>query len=160
MKLSTLTITATLTLACASSFANEVVFRATDNNLATQTCIIAATDGLEAVRTLVESKDLDYQLYKNSVSCNDMSLRNFAKSFAKQDVIDASSQNKETEVVKLVASTPNKESQLCLDAVMIGESRARARHNIDGPVICNDQYISSFVRNFRNKEVQLLASED
>lgn len=160
MKLSTLSITAVLSLACASTFASEVVFKAANNNIATQACVLAATQGMDAAKELVESNDINFNLFRTTVSCNQMSLTTFAKAYAKQNIVDASEENEASNVVKLVAKTQNAESQLCLDAVFMGIDKARAKHKINGSVICNDQELSRFVRTFKNKEVRLASAED
>ncbi len=160
MKLSTLSITAVLSLACASTFASEVVFKAANNNIATQACVLAATDGMDAAKTLVEANDINFNLFKATVSCNELSLTKFAKTYAKQDIVESNEQSDKTEVVKLVAKTQTVESQLCMDAVFMGVDRARAKHNINGSVICNNQPLSRFVSKFKNKEVRLAAAED
>lgn len=154
MKLSTLALTATLAFTSMSVFSKEIVFKTVNNNLETQVCYTAATAGLEAAKALVAAYDLNFNTYSESVTCNGSSIRSFANTYSKTNA--AAQQEK----VALVAKDTNLESKLCLEAVINGEAAARAKFNIYDSVLCNSQKLSTFVRKFKDQDVELRTTED
>jgi hypothetical protein len=153
---STLVIATTLSFASASVMAKNVVLKPTDQKLATEVCIAAADEGLIAARALVRANKLNFSTFKATVSCNGLSLREFAETYGKKQ--------SETEMtasrIKLVPKNENVESQLCLDAVTMGEQAAREKYSIDAPVICNNRELGDFVRNFSSQTVLVSNTED
>jgi hypothetical protein len=160
MKLSTLSAVAFAALVSANAFANDVVFKAMDDNLATQTCIVAAKDGIQAAKQLVSDNGLRAATFTKGLKCNDQNLTRFAKKYAKQDMADLKEQAKATRVVRLVTSMENVETQLCIDAAVMGEERARAKYRYDAPVTCNSKSLSTFVREFKNTQFESAQSEE
>ena len=156
MKKLTLAVAATLAVLSSSAFAKNVVLKPVNQNIETQACYVAATEGLAATRTLLFKNNLSYASFARTVTCNDMSLAKFAKTYQQQD--EAKSDT--VKQIALVAKNSNTASQLCLDAVVIGEDAARAKHDIYGSVLCNRQELSLFVSKFADQEVELLISED
>lgn len=155
MKLSILALAATIALSSTSAFAKEVVFKTVNNDFATQVCYTAATQGLSSAKALVAQNDINYSAYAQSVTCNGSSIRQFAKAYSKSSLLEG-----KVEKVALVAKDANLESQLCLDAVVNGEAAARAKFNMYDSVLCNRQNLSTFVRKFKDQEVELRSSED
>ncbi|MDG1122528.1 MAG: DUF3718 domain-containing protein [Glaciecola sp.] len=155
MKLSTLAIAATIALSSTSAFAKKVVFKTVNNDFATQVCFTAATQGYDSAKTLVKENDINFSAYAESVTCNGLSIRKFAKTYR-----TTSTQVSKVEKIALVAKDANLESQLCLDAVVNGEQAARAKFNMYNKVLCNSQSLSVFVRKFKDQEVELRSSED
>jgi len=157
MKLSTIATTALITLASSFTFANDVVFKATDDSIASQACVAAATGGLRAVKDLVIENNINYNDFRSTVSCNAMSLTRFARTYASQNIV---SEAEAPEFVRLVAKTETVESQLCVDAAIMGEQAARAKHNVLDRVTCNGKVLSRFVKTLEDKEVELVLTED
>ena len=155
MKFSTLAVAATLVLASGSALAKNVVFKPVNDNFETQVCLTAATEGLAAAKTLVSSNDMNYVSFSRTVTCNDQSIAEFANSHATQEA----SSGKATRIA-LKAKNTNVESQLCLDAVVIGEDAARAKYDVYGEVLCNRRSLSSFVSRYADQEVELRTTED
>lgn len=155
MKLSTLAVAASLVLVSASAFSKELVLKPVDDKIETQVCYVAATEGLAAAKSLMFQNSINYPNFARTVTCNSMTIAEFAKTYSKQD--DTSS--KVTKVA-LVAKNTRIESQLCLDAVVIGEDAARAKYDLYGEVLCNRQKLSTFVSKFDDQEVELRISED
>jgi len=155
MKLSTLAVAASLVMVSGSVFSKTVVLKPLDEKLETKVCYVAATDGLANAKKLVADNGMNYASYARSVTCNSLSISEFAKTYSKQE-------ESEDEITKvaLVAKNANIESQLCLDAVVIGEDAARAKYDIYGSVLCNGRKLSSFVSRFENQDVELRISED
>lgn len=151
VKLSTLAALAAMTVATASqSFASSenVTFKPLNESLETQACLTAATEGMRATRKLVRENDVDFGLFNKSVTCNGMKLAQFANTYFEQDTTE------EPKVVAIRASNSNLESQLCLDAVLMGEEQARQKHDLHGvSVICNDKPLSSFVRSMTRDNI-------
>lgn len=160
MKLSTIATTALITLASSYTFANDVVFKATDDSIASQACVAAATGGLRAVKDLVIENNINYNDFRSRVSCNSMSLTRFARTYASQNIVSESEEAKAPEFVRLVAKTQAVESQLCVDAAVMGEQAARAKHNVLDRVTCNGKVLSRFVKTLEDKEVELVLTED
>jgi len=140
-----------------TAFATKVKFEALNDRLATQACIVSATEGLEAAKKLVQSQGVNFNTFKAAVSCNNQSLTAFSRQYAttaKSTLDDASPVKR----IRLVATTTDDASQLCLDAVALGEEEARAKHNFTGPVTCNYKSLSNFVRRFKNKQVEIVSA--
>lgn len=155
MKIRTILISAALTsLSSFSTIAEtqEVRFKAVDQNLETQVCLKAATEGLAAAKTLVSQNDINFSFFNKSVTCNGESIRSFANLYFKS-AEEADEVNK-PKMVAVKAKNSNVESQLCLDALLIGEEQARQKHDLQGvAVICNNKPLSVFVRNFERQNL-------
>ena len=149
MKLLSVATAMTLTFATATTMAKTVVLKPLDQNLETQACYTAATQGIDAAKTLVKEHNIRFSLFKNTVTCNGLRLVDFAHEFGEQE---EKSGNIVTRIA-LVAVNTNVESQLCLDAVTMGEKKARNKHDIYAPVICNNLNLPDFVRSFKKREI-------
>ncbi|MFC3094348.1 DUF3718 domain-containing protein [Alteromonas sediminis] len=157
MKRLTYTVTMCALAFSSTAFASKVKFEALNDGLATQACIVSATEGLEAAKALVQNQGLHFNTFKASVSCNNQSLTAFSRQYAMtaKSTLEDASQNKR---IRLVATKTDSASQLCLDAVALGEEAARAKHNFNGPVSCNYKTLSNFVRRFKNKQVEIMSA--
>lgn len=151
---STLVIATTLSFASASAMAKNVVLKPIDLNLATEVCIAAADEGMVAARALVRANKLNFSTFKATVSCNGLSLREFAETYGEKETESTASR------IKLVPKNENVESQLCLDAVTMGEQAAREKYSIDAPIMCNNRDLGDFVRNFSSQTVLVSNTED
>lgn len=148
--LSASTIAIALTLSAAAS-AKTVVLKPINQNIETQACLVAATQGISAAKELVRANNINFIEFTSTLSCNGMSLSQFARELGTQR-----KQTSETSTrIALVAKNSNAESQLCLDAVTMGEQKARAKHAIDTPVLCNGQNLPVFLRSFKNQDVEV-----
>jgi len=160
-KLSTLLLIGVLSVSSFNALASAVVFKAANDNIATKACMVAATDGMDAAKALVQDNDINFDLFKRTVSCNGMSMSDFASTHLVKTASQSVNDSPEVSVIKLVAKTDNTESKLCLDAVVLGETQARKTHNmLNSSVMCNNVDLSRFVRTFKNKDVVLYNSED
>ena len=129
----------------------SINFKALDQSLETQVCIMAATEGLDAAKKLVRKKDINFGLFNQSVSCNGKSIKSFAKTYFEEEAQQEISAQK---VVAVRAKNSSIESQLCIDAVMLGEEQAREKHGLQGVnVLCNNQPLSVFVYNINKKDM-------
>lgn len=152
MKLLTIALSVSLTVSSLSSMANNVVFKPTNNNLATQACYLAATQGMSAVKALVKNEHINFGLFKSVVSCNDLSLTKFANKYQPQIVEETKLVLAPT--VALIAKNSSVESKVCLDALVIGEQRSRRMHNLEKyNITCNNQDIKTFVRKYKKQNV-------
>jgi hypothetical protein len=150
MKLSTTAITLALALSTSSTFASGVVFKPVLENLETQVCLTAATKGLSASKDLIADNKLNYSTYTSTLTCNGSSLSDFAEKYAQQTSIKP----EVTVSTMLVAKTLNSASKTCIDALVIGEEKAREKYGIiDEPISCNNQTISSFVSRYSKDNV-------
>jgi hypothetical protein len=154
MKLLIVLTSATLFMFSASAFSKNVTFEKTDDNLETQACYTAATKGLSATRTLVRKNNVDYNNFKHNVLCNGERLTVFAVKYARARAGDPSLQKELVKVVSLSTLDRSVESQLCFDAVMLGEQKAREKHNLRSTKLtCNGKEVSRFLKSFKNKKV-------
>ncbi|MFC4700208.1 hypothetical protein ACFO4O_08580 [Glaciecola siphonariae] len=143
------------TVFAAPTAASNVVLKPVNNNLETQVCYVAATKGLNAAKLFVAKQDMTFSSFSRSVTCNGVSIEDFANKYAVKSNANEEAIKQQLSTYKLVA-LDNKESQLCVDAVVLGEQRARAKHGIDDEVVfCNSKTLGSFARSFRNKNVTL-----
>ncbi|GLR72110.1 hypothetical protein [Agaribacter marinus] len=158
MKTSTLILSAALTFTALSVSANQVEFEKVNNNLETEACYTAATKGMNATKEIVQKSKVSFAVFKNSVMCNGMRINEFAaKYFDKKSSI---TEKKTIQVVALSALDRSPESQLCLDAVVMGEKAARSKHNMRNTnVVCNGKSLSHFLKTFKNRKVVLDTDE-
>ena len=154
------TIAIALTLSAASATAKNVVLKPINEDLATQACLVAATDSMSAAKDLVIANGISFNEFRQTVSCNGMSLRVFANEYGYQNQQDSEEVSVIATRVALVAKNTNVESQLCLDAVKMGEDEARSLHSIDAPVMCNGLDLPDFLLSFANQEVEIRNTAD
>lgn len=158
MKLSTIAILLTVSVSSASALAKNTVFKPLGDNIETQACITAATEGLDAAKALVVENELNFWKFNASVSCNGESLSSFAKKYNQPA---SQSDVEETEIVRVVAVNEAAASRICADALIIGEKAARSKHGIvQEEIYCNGREISSFVRQFKNRSVEVVNSAE
>ena len=157
---SSIALAITLSLTSVVATANNVVLKPINENIETQACYTAATQGLNAAKELVSKENINFGIFKNSVTCNGLSLVDFAQQYGEQSgEQNAKSEATETRIV-LVAKNTNVESQLCLDAITMGERAAREKHAIDLPVTCNNLDLADFVRSYKKQEVLVRTTAD
>lgn len=157
------TLTAFTVITAAASFAvsaetQDIQFKPVNQTLETQVCVTAATEGLSAARKLVLENDINFRTYSKSVTCNGESITEFANLYFESE--SKSSDVIEQRVVAVRAKNNDVESQLCLDALIIGEEQARQKHDLNGvPVMCNNKPLSIFVRNFEKQNVTVTLAD-
>jgi hypothetical protein len=144
-----------LNIAGAQATTSKVIFKPVDQDLATQACYLAAKEGLSAARTLVQNNKLSFNEFRIGLSCNGMTISRFASEYRTEE----ESKTGQTRIA-LKAKNSKVESQLCLDAVKMGEKAARAKYDIQESVICNNLELSDFVKTFTKKEATVLSSAD
>nr|WP_136251792.1 DUF3718 domain-containing protein [Ningiella ruwaisensis] len=137
-----------------SALSNEVVLKPVDQKLETQICYVAATEGVPAARTLMRANDINTSVYSTSIKCNGQSIADFAQRYAPKITAQENPVAK-AQTVKLVA-VEGGESQLCIDAVVMGVNRAKAKHHAENRMVyCNDMALEDFVREFEGRVVSL-----
>ncbi|WP_371195092.1 hypothetical protein [Glaciecola sp. SC05] len=142
------------TFASAAQTSN-IVLKPVNDNVETQACYIAATNGLDAAKKYIESNDYSFVVFNSALTCNGISIKDFAQKFADKKNALADPLEKSPSNVKLVA-VDNNISQLCVDAVILGEKEARVKHDVLHEVVyCNSKTLSRFARTFQNKNVIL-----
>ena len=151
----TIAIAITLLFASASAFSKQVVFKPSDQTIATKICLVATTSGIQVAAALASANDINFRQFKSSVACNGLSLSKFAAKY-RQDKTSAKVGLSKT--ATLMANNTNTETQLCLDAVTMGERRARAIHSVTGKVLCNSKDLSDFVSSFNDIDVTIKES--
>lgn len=141
---------ATITFATSVS-ATNVQFRQGDNTFETKVCYTAATQGLTAAQELVKASDNNFKRFTTFLTCNGKSLVQTARTFHEAN----EEQTQATRKVRFVTDEAL-ESQVCLDAVMIGVNAALDKHGIqDDNIICNNRDIKIFAKKFAGKTVSL-----
>jgi hypothetical protein len=159
MKFSTLALSAGLTLVALNASAFNLKFEKTGNDLETKACYAAATDGVKAAKKIVRAEGVNYIELSSTLLCNGMKIKDFANKYAKLQA--KSDQAKTVKVVALSAMDRTLESQLCLDAVTMGEKAARTKYNMRNDAIkCNGKDISQFLKTLENTKVVSLQDED
>lgn len=151
------TLLTTLALATfvfsSSVSATNVQLRPADNTLETQVCYTAATEGLSAAYALIKQSKQNVSRFSDLLSCNGKSLARTARLFKQANEEKSSTQT--ARKVRFVTDE-NLESQVCLDAVIIGVNAALAKHEMKNKdIICNNQNIESFARRFAGTSVSL-----
>lgn len=142
MKNTLLNSTIVMALSVSSLVASASDFKKTNDNFETQICYVAATEGLESAKSLVESKGLLFRTFKKSVTCNGADLTSFAREYAQR------SKNKEASPgVELVASNNDIESKICIEALTQGMEKTVTKYRINKDYIrCNGKPLPRFVK--------------
>ena len=147
--LTTLAI-ATITFTTSVS-AKNVQFRQGDDTFETKVCYTAATEGLTAAQELVKASDKNFKRFTTLLTCNGKSLVQAARTFHQAN----EEQTQATRKIRFVTDEAL-ESQVCLDAVMIGVDAALEKHDIqDDNIICNNRDIKIFAKKFSGKTFSL-----
>ncbi|WP_395341765.1 hypothetical protein PN836_020020 [Ningiella sp. W23] len=129
----------------ASSDANTIEFETADNHLESKICKAAATGGLDAAKQLVRRNGLSFSKFKKILTCNDMSLNDFAAKYSQAVAADA-----QPSTVQVVAKNNDRESQICLEALTIGVIQVEKKYKINSDYIrCNGKPLPKFVRQFK-----------
>lgn len=158
MKWPTLATSASLIVLSVNALAKDITLQPVAQNLETKACYVAATEGLTAARTLVSEHGVNFNTFSRSLTCNGMRIDRFAVKYRSQ----ASSEIQEFQPTKiaLVAKNSNAASQLCLDAIVMGENEARNKHDLYGPIICNGKDLPRFVNSYQDQEVEIRNSAE
>ncbi len=154
MKLTIIALAATATFASATTFAAspQVVFKSVVDNLESQVCVAAASQGIGAAKALVAKNGLNFANFTNNVTCNGRSVISFSKRYQAQEA--TAQATAAPSLVNLVAINDSVESRVCIDALSIGEHKARVKHNLLGdPITCNNKPIKRFVRDLEKRNV-------
>lgn len=161
---STLAVAVTLSLGAAETQAKDFVLKPVNQKIETQACYVAATEGLSAVKVLLKQHRESYAIFKHAVTCNGLNLADFAIEYnlnseqvRERFELENTKEPKQRQV-SFVATNTNVESQLCIDAVTMGENAAREKHAIQAPIRCNSRRLTDFISTFKNKAVVALNS--
>jgi hypothetical protein len=159
MKLSTsilaLAVIIPVTSFASVSEANNIVLKPINDKVETQACYVAATQGIKAAKSFLQAEDYSFSVFNTAVTCNGIRITDFADKYTVKSNDGSEAVEKQLSKVKLVAMD-NKESQLCVDAVLLGEREARLKNDaINEVVYCNSQTLGRFARSYRNKNVTL-----
>lgn len=155
MKLSTFAIAITLSVASLQAVAQNVVLKPVSDNFETQVCYTAATEGYNAAKRLARREHVNFAEIRTSVSCNGISIKEFAELYEIND------QDSATTTVALVAKNSNVESQACLAAIDLGETAAKAKYGLEGEtVFCNYEEMATFAKKYRNDSTVIQALAD
>lgn len=145
MKMSTFAIALTFTIASVQAMAQNVTLKPVDTNFETEACYTAATLGYDAAKKLVRSNGLNFTEFKTSVSCNGEDIKSFAQRYASAPV---------PATITIVAKDADIASKACVEAIQIGEAKARAKYNLEGEtIICNHRDMSEFVKKYNAEKV-------
>lgn len=148
MKLLTIALTLTLSATSLSSMANKIVFKPVNQKLATQACVLAATEGLNAAKVLVKKERVNFNRFKLAVSCNGLPLTDFADKYQPKIVQESDVASKPS--ITLVAKDTT--SMVCLDALLVGEEQARIEHNVgNDSITCNSKNLKTFIRHYEKQ---------
>ncbi|MDO6566409.1 DUF3718 domain-containing protein [Alteromonas sp. 1_MG-2023] len=147
MKLSTFAIALISSVASLHAFAQDVRLNPVNQNIETQACYTAATEGYTAAKRLIRENGLNVESFSASLLCNDVSLRKFADLYSNKTAPEA-------KAITLVAKNEDIASQACLDAVSIGTEKALVKHGLVGEtIICNHKEMSAFARAYSTESV-------
>ncbi|MEM0909943.1 MAG: hypothetical protein AAGJ37_03155 [Pseudomonadota bacterium] len=133
--LSTIAITAAISF---GAVANEEQFVKSNDDFITQSCYVAATEGIDAVKKLVESRFLSFKDFEKDVVCNGVTIDKFAK----QHSAPAPTGQR----VQLIATNNDLESRVCMAALtkdlddVVKEFRINKEY-----IVCNRLSLTRFL---------------
>lgn len=146
MRKALLGLVATLSLGSFGAQASSVQIEASNNELTTQVCYVAASEGLKAAKSLVTSQGFSFRSFMKSVTCNNMSIADFANKYH-GNVVKSQSERK----IQLVAKNNDLESQVCVEALTYGLEATVKKFRINQDYIyCNGISLPKFVQQNRN----------
>jgi hypothetical protein len=136
----------------ASASSGKVQIRPADSTFETEVCYTAATQGLTEARALIIESGEHYSSFVKALKCNGHSLVRTAKMFRNQSELATT---QETAKVKFVTDEAP-ESQVCLDAIVMGVDAALEKHSlVRSSIICNGSSIETFAKRFSGRTVAL-----
>lgn len=144
----------TITFASVSQSEN-VVLKPVNDNIETQACYVAATEGVNQAKSFLRANAFSFANFNSAVKCNGIGIADFAEKYSVKNDDTETAVQEELGTFKLVAMD-NSASQLCVDAVLLGERKARIKHNaLNDVVFCNDKSLGRFTRVFKDKNLSL-----
>ncbi|MBO1256584.1 DUF3718 domain-containing protein [Alteromonas sp. 5E99-2] len=148
MKLSTLAIAITFTVASVQAVAQNVVLKPTNDDFETQACYTAATEGYSEAKRFIRGNGVNFESFNVAVKCNGVTIKQFARQFADNQIDESAIE------LALVAKDTGDSAKACIEAIEIGETQARAKYSLEGEVIlCNHREISEFVRIYDSENI-------
>ena len=148
MKLSSIAIAFTLSVVSNYSFAQDVRLNPVNQNIETQACYTAATEGYNSAIKLIRNNGLNTKAFGATIMCNGVSLRKFA------DLYSSNSASESQKTITLIAKNENAASRACIDALSIGQEKALAKYGLEGETImCNRKQLSDFIREYKSEKV-------
>lgn len=135
------------TVLSVSAFAksNNVIFKAVDQTVETQTCLVAADQGLKSAKAFVQAQG---QRFDPLTSCNGLPIKSFAKKF--QQVAAPAVTEVNAIEYRFKAADQATESQICAMAALNGLDAVKGQvRNLDD-IYCNGRILAKFVRAYRS----------
>lgn len=155
MKLTTLAIALTCSVASLQAVAQNVVLKPVDENFETKVCYAAATKGYDAATKMIRASHQSVADFNSRVTCNGLTVKRFAKKYAQNDV------DEDATVIALVAKDKDIASKACVEALEIGEAAARAKYSLEGErILCNFKEMSQFVRQYDKENIVVRSIAD
>ncbi|MBU3021653.1 DUF3718 domain-containing protein [Aestuariibacter sp. A3R04] len=159
MKLSTVALALTLSVAATQTFAKSLVLKPLNDNIETQACLTAANEGYQQALRLVRSKGLNSEEFAASVRCNGVTLHTFANMYKTKET--PADNTAEARTIALVAKNRDIASQACLEALSSGKEAALAKFGLEGEsIICNYKSLNDFVREYSADNVIVRTSAE
>ena len=131
----------TIVLTATSAQASNVKFETTDNSPASNLCVIAVEQGIEAAGKAAKALGSTAKHFK----CNGMSVKRFVKTYEVKPVETVES----FKAVSFVAANDNNESALCVQAATQGLGSLSIAEK--RTVICNGRSIRKFAALYSAK---------
>lgn len=134
----------------AFALSNDFKFVAIDETSATNVCLVAAEQGLEAAQK-VAKKAGNYNLYDlQATSCNGVNIKRFARKY-KQKGADVTALESTKVIYQFKALDNTQATQVCAIAAQQGIKQARKFAGLEAEYItCNGKSLLSFARKYKN----------
>lgn len=131
-------------LLASNALAEESSFIKGKDDFVTNACYVAATEGMDAVKVMVEKRNLSFREFKKDVACNKMPIAEFAAQYANK--------KEPKDKVELVAENNNLESQVCIAALTESLADIRKRFKVNPDYIrCNQLKLTRFVEKYKEQ---------
>ncbi len=122
----------------ASDGPSKEPFVKVNDDFVTQSCYVAATQGMPAVKKLVESRFLSFNDFKKDVVCNGIDIEKFAK--------QAKAPSPVGRQVQLIATNNDLESRVCMAALTKNLDDVVKEYRINKDyIVCNRLSLTRFL---------------
>lgn len=122
----------------ASERQDDARFVKASDDFVTQSCYIAATQGIGAVKKFVESKFLSFNDFKKDVVCNGVAIDKFASQYKAPKPV--------AKQVQLIATNNDLESRVCMAALTKNLDEVVKEYRINKDyIVCNRLSLTRFL---------------
>jgi hypothetical protein len=145
-------------VATSSVMATPVNYKyvAANQESATQLCVIAANEGIEASKEASVEMGVSFYNFNKTMTCNGLRLKSFISKINKVNEVEEEIQVVATKKVKMISTdiVNIEESEVCIKAAKDGMKKAQRSYAGDATgIVCNGLSIRSFAKKYKKVDI-------